>query len=134
MVASSTCPISIMTRQWLIGVPIATGVIEGTCRFWALVEDLMNVTGALEFDGCLSCASITRFALCAPAMTSMFTGNSRTTGTRTQPRIALRRRSSKCGCPLSGPFIPAQSSQHSESPQEHSRESYYMISGSITTR
>jgi hypothetical protein len=40
------------------GVPIATGVIEGACRY--LVEDRINRTGALEFNRRGSGASLAR--------------------------------------------------------------------------
>jgi len=44
------------------GIPLATGVIEGTCRH--LVEDRMNLTGARwSLTRCRSCTSFTRAAL-----------------------------------------------------------------------
>ena len=75
------------------GVPIASGVIEGTCRH--LVEDGMNITGARW--GLAGAEAVLRLRPSAPVMTSMpignFTNNRNTNATthRTTPIIMCRK-------------------------------------------
>ena len=109
------------------GLPIATGVIEGTCRH--LVEDRMNLTGA-RWSLTGAEAVLRLRALRASGGLRCLLAVSRTTGTRTQSRLALRQSSRARGYPLGGLLISAQPSQHSENRRKERR----VVRGLATAR